>query len=100
MAKALSHILRDPELLRVLVILGSSLVTVGLLSLIGKISLAAFLALFGGWLGFGRTEENSKGLIEAGKYKIAWVGVGVGMLLAGILIILSVIVSLFYGHPA
>lgn len=76
----------------VLVIIGSSLVTVGILTIIGKISLGAFLVMVGGWLGTGSTKKSAKVLIEAGKYKVTWEGVGVGILIAGILIILGVII--------
>ena len=91
MSKLVLHAVED--LLPLLMVMGSSLVTVGILTIIGKISLGAFLALIGGWLGLGNAKESTKIMIEAGKYRVTGEGIGVGILIAGILIILSVIVS-------
>jgi hypothetical protein len=81
-----------PHLVPTLIMISTSLISVGILTLLGKISLGAFLALIGGWLGLNRTSESSV-MVEAGKYRITAEGVGMGILLAGILIIVSVIVS-------
>jgi hypothetical protein len=89
MAKALQF---SSHLLPTLIMIATSLISVGILSLLGKISLGAFLALIGGWLGLNRTSESSV-MIEAGKYRITAEGVGMGILIAGILIIVSVIVT-------